>query len=94
MKKKNIINFFCFLWQLVIQELCKFNFFSQIAVTLDAVDRLNVDAVFRYVQRLQQNDGSFVGDVWGEVDTRLEMSKIYFIQILFLNSDQKPKIYN
>jgi geranylgeranyl transferase type-2 subunit beta len=42
----------------------------QIAVTLDAVDSVDVEAVVKYVQQLQQDDGSFVGDVWGEVDTR------------------------
>ena len=42
----------------------------QIAVILDAVDTLDVEAVVTYVKRLQQADGSFVGDVWGEVDTR------------------------
>ena len=42
----------------------------QIAVILDAVDTLDVEAVVTYVKRLQQADGPFVGDVWGEVDTR------------------------
>ena len=46
------------------------NDFLQIAVILDAVDTLDVEAVVTYVKRLQQADGSFVGDVWGEVDTR------------------------
>ena len=42
----------------------------QIAVILDAVDELDVDSIVGYVRQLQKDDGSFVGDVWGEVDTR------------------------
>ena len=37
---------------------------------LDALDRLEPEGVLRYVASLQQPDGSFFGDEWGEVDTR------------------------
>ena len=42
----------------------------QILVIFDALDRLDETAVLRYVASLQQADGSFYGDEWGEVDTR------------------------
>ena len=37
---------------------------------LDAVDALDIESVVGYVRQLQKDDGSFVGDAWGEVDTR------------------------
>jgi geranylgeranyl transferase type-2 subunit beta len=37
---------------------------------LDAVDDLDKNAIVEYVKELQQDDGSFVGDKWKEVDTR------------------------
>lgn len=43
----------------------------QIAATYDALeDIIDADAVAKYVVALQQPDGSFWGDKWGEVDTR------------------------
>jgi geranylgeranyl transferase type-2 subunit beta len=42
----------------------------QIALMLDALDTVDVDAVCKYVASLQQPDGSFFGDQWGEIDTR------------------------
>ena len=38
---------------------------------LDCVDKIDVEGVVRYIQSLQQEDGSFTGDKWGEVDNRL-----------------------
>lgn len=43
----------------------------QIAIILGAVDELDQDNIVKYVSELQQDDGSFVGDQWKEVDTRL-----------------------
>ena len=42
----------------------------QIMVMLDTVDKINVEGVVKYVKSLQQEDGSFYGDKWGEVDNR------------------------
>ncbi len=42
----------------------------QILVIYDELKRIDVDAVARYVAGLQQADGSFIGDEWGEIDTR------------------------
>jgi geranylgeranyl transferase type-2 subunit beta len=33
-------------------------------------DAIDVDATVRYLAALQQPDGSFAGDAWGEIDTR------------------------
>ena len=42
----------------------------QILVLFDALDRLEPASVLRYIAEMQQPDGSFFGDEWGEVDTR------------------------
>ena len=44
----------------------------QILAMADALDdnRLNMDAVVNFISMLQNDDGSFSGDKWGEVDTR------------------------
>jgi len=42
----------------------------QLYALFDAMDRVDVPRVAAYVASLQRPDGSFVGDKWGEVDTR------------------------
>eukprot|EP01138_Halocafeteria_seosinensis_P001385 gb/GECG01001421.1/.p1 GENE.gb/GECG01001421.1/~~gb/GECG01001421.1/.p1 ORF type:complete len:360 (+),score=52.47 gb/GECG01001421.1/:1-1080(+) len=42
----------------------------QILALCDQLDKIDADRVSDYVASLQQEDGSFVGDHWGEVDTR------------------------
>ncbi len=42
----------------------------QILAMLDALDKVNTDKIVSYVASLQQPDGSFSGDEWGEIDTR------------------------
>ncbi|CAL5012893.1 unnamed protein product [Urochloa decumbens] len=41
----------------------------QVLCLFDRLDVLDVDKVADYVARLQNEDGSFSGDIWGEVDT-------------------------
>ncbi|XP_033969998.1 geranylgeranyl transferase type-2 subunit beta-like [Trematomus bernacchii] len=40
----------------------------QILCLYDSVDALDVDKVVEYIKGLQQEDGSFAGDKWGEPD--------------------------
>ncbi|KAI9463113.1 rab geranylgeranyltransferase [Boletus coccyginus] len=42
----------------------------QILVTQDALDRLDVDLVVKFIVSLQQPSGVFAGDAFGETDTR------------------------
>lgn len=42
--------------------------FLQILCLYDSVDALDVDKVVEYIKGLQQEDGSFAGDKWGEPD--------------------------
>ena len=39
----------------------------QILTLYDAVDSLNIDSLVSWVAGLQQEDGSFYGDKWGEL---------------------------
>jgi len=54
----------------------------QILAMSDALDRVDADRVARYVASLQQEDGSFVGDEWGEVDTRFSYCALSALSIL------------
>jgi len=48
----------------------------------DELSVLNVDLVVSYVAGLQQADGSFAGDKWGEIDTRFSYCALSILSIL------------
>ena len=48
----------------------------------DAVDTLDVDAVVKYIVGLQTDEGGFMGDKWGEVDTRFSFCAITCLALL------------
>jgi geranylgeranyl transferase type-2 subunit beta len=54
----------------------------QILALYDQMDVLDVDAVVGFVSKLQQPDGSFSGDKWGEVDTRFSYCALSILSIL------------
>jgi len=54
----------------------------QILATLDRMSSLDVEGAVRYVAGLQNADGSFCGDKWGEVDTRFSMCATATLAIL------------
>jgi len=55
----------------------------QIAVIHDAVDMLDVDKIVQFIGSLQnQQDGSFVGDQWKEVDTRFSFCAVATLSLL------------
>lgn len=54
----------------------------QILAIYDALDRIDGDAVATYVAALQNEDGSFCGDRWGEVDTRFTYCALLTLTIL------------
>lgn len=43
---------------------------------------LNIDACVNYIKSLQQPDGSFYGDKWGEVDTRFSFCALATLKLL------------
>lgn len=42
-------------------------FLLQILTLYDSINVIDVDKVVEYVQSLQKEDGSFAGDIWGNV---------------------------
>lgn len=54
----------------------------QILCMYDALDVIDVDKVVKYVKNRQQPDGSFTGDIWGEVDTRFSFCAVATLSLL------------
>ncbi|KAG1672305.1 hypothetical protein FOA52_004320 [Chlamydomonas sp. UWO 241] len=54
----------------------------QILALYDSLDLLDADEIARYVAGLQQPDGSFSGDEWGEIDTRFSYAALLCLSIL------------
>lgn len=54
----------------------------QVLAMYDALDQIDAGAVAAYVAGLQQEDGSFSGDVWGEVDSRFSYCALLTLAIL------------
>ncbi|CAH2038021.1 unnamed protein product, partial [Iphiclides podalirius] len=54
----------------------------QVLALYDRLDAIDVEGVVRYVASLQQEDGSFFGDKWGEVDTRFSFCAVMSLSIL------------
>ncbi|EIW79753.1 rab geranylgeranyltransferase [Coniophora puteana RWD-64-598 SS2] len=54
----------------------------QILVTHDALDRIDVDRVTKFILSLQQPSGVFAGDMWGEIDTRFSYIAVNALSLL------------
>lgn len=54
----------------------------QVLCTYDALDVIDVEKVVKWVQERQQPDGSFTGDIWGEVDTRFSFCAVATLSLL------------
>ncbi|KAL3198549.1 hypothetical protein MRX96_014365 [Rhipicephalus microplus] len=54
----------------------------QILATFDALNTIDIDKTVSYVKELQQEDGSFYGDKWGEVDTRFSFCAVACLALL------------
>lgn len=54
----------------------------QILCMYDSLDTIDVDKVVSYISGLQQEDGSFYGDKWGEVDTRFSFCAVACLALL------------
>lgn len=59
----------------------------QILCTYDCLSEIDVDAVAKYVASLQQLDGSFFGDQWGEVDTRFSFCAVAILSLIVSKID-------
>ena len=57
----------------------------QIAALFDCLGDIDVAGVVGYVSSLQQPDGSFTGDTWGEVDNRFSFCAVACLSLLGTN---------
>lgn len=61
-----------------------FHWITQILVLFDSLEVIDRDVIGQYVSSLQQGDGSFWGDEWGEVDTRFSFCSLATLSLLGL----------
>lgn len=54
----------------------------QILCIYDCLNEIDVDGVAKYITSLQQPDGSFFGDKWGEVDTRFSFCAVATLTLI------------
>ncbi|XP_022912159.1 geranylgeranyl transferase type-2 subunit beta [Onthophagus taurus] len=54
----------------------------QILCMYDRLDVIDVEGIVKYVVSLQQPDGSFSGDKWGEIDTRFSFCAVATLSLL------------
>jgi geranylgeranyl transferase type-2 subunit beta len=54
----------------------------QVLALYDALDLIDCEAIVAYVAALQQENGSFAGDEWGEVDSRFSYCALLTLAIL------------
>ncbi|KAE9410527.1 rab geranylgeranyltransferase [Gymnopus androsaceus JB14] len=54
----------------------------QILLTQDAIDRLDIDRVVKFILSLQQPSGVFAGDSFGEIDTRFSYIAVNALSLL------------
>ncbi|KZT66493.1 rab geranylgeranyltransferase [Daedalea quercina L-15889] len=54
----------------------------QILIMQDALDRVDVDRVVKFILSLQQPSGVFAGDQWGEIDTRFLYCAVNALSLL------------
>ncbi|XP_031823626.1 geranylgeranyl transferase type-2 subunit beta [Sarcophilus harrisii] len=54
----------------------------QILTLYDSLNVIDVNKVVEYVQSLQKEDGSFAGDIWGEIDTRFSFCAVATLALL------------
>ena len=54
----------------------------QILALYDELSVVDTESVVQFVASLQQEDGSFAGDKWGEIDTRFSYCALSIMSIL------------
>lgn len=54
----------------------------QISCTLNREHELPVDKIVNYVKSLQQENGGFCGDKWGELDVRFSFCAVACLSLL------------
>ena len=62
----------------------------QILALYGEIDRVDREAVIKFIASLQKPDGSFAGDKWGEIDTRFSYCALSCLSLL--NALEDPSI--
>ena len=56
--------------------------FMQVLCLYDALDSVDCKKIVEFIVKLQNKDGSFCGDQWGEVDTRFSLCAVACLALL------------
>jgi geranylgeranyl transferase type-2 subunit beta len=54
----------------------------QVLVQLNRIDLIDKQSLCLYIKQLQQEDGSFIGDQWGEIDTRFSFCAVACLKLI------------
>ena len=54
----------------------------QLLVQFDRIDLIDKPNICSYIKELQQDDGSFMGDQWGEIDTRFSFCAVACLKLM------------
>ncbi len=54
-------------------------------MTYDIANEINREKCIEFICNLQQEDGSFAGDSWGEIDTRFSFCAVASLSLLVIN---------
>lgn len=54
----------------------------QVLVQFNRVDLIDKSSLCSYIKNLQQDDGSFMGDQWGEIDTRFSFCAVACLKLI------------
>lgn len=68
--------------------------YPQILCIYDALSEIDLELVAKFVSGLQQPDGSFFGDKWGEVDTRFSFCAVAVLSLIVSERVGKRMILN
>lgn len=74
--------------------MLKFFLILQIACILNREQELPVEKIVGYIKSLQQPNGGFFGDKWGELDTRFSFCAVACLSLLVsINSNYRIKLF-
>ncbi|CAF5185250.1 unnamed protein product, partial [Rotaria magnacalcarata] len=54
----------------------------QLLVQLNRTDLIDKQSLCSYIKQLQQDDGSFIGNQWGEIDTRFSFCAVACLKLI------------
>ena len=64
----------------------------QVLALCDSLQKADFDKIASYIRQLQQPDGSFWGDIWGEIDTRFSYCALLALSIMGRLNDENINV--